>query len=124
MVDRLMKEFWVLFDQSWQIDVRLCPSGSDSSPLTSAGISSAHRASETIAGVSGNAQNYEERNEGTDGNREKENVEPRNPLGTLTNADQPPGFACPYRKRNSRKYCVKDWRTCALSPLKTIARVK
>ncbi|KAH8751437.1 hypothetical protein BGZ57DRAFT_735818, partial [Hyaloscypha finlandica] len=33
-------------------------------------------------------------------------------------------FACPYRKHNPRKYCVRDWRTCALTPHKTVARVK
>jgi len=34
------------------------------------------------------------------------------------------GFACPYRKHNPRKYCVHDWSTCVLTPLRTVARVK
>ncbi len=34
------------------------------------------------------------------------------------------GFACPYRKHNPRKYCVREWRTCVLTPLRTVARVK
>jgi hypothetical protein len=33
-------------------------------------------------------------------------------------------FACPYRKHNPRKYSVQDWRICALTHHKTIARVK
>jgi len=35
-------------------------------------------------------------------------------------------FACPYRKHDPRKYChqVRCWRSCALTPLDTIARVK
>jgi hypothetical protein len=33
-------------------------------------------------------------------------------------------FACPYRKHNPRKYYVRDWRPCALTPLDTVARVK
>ena len=33
-------------------------------------------------------------------------------------------FACPYRKRDPRKYCVQSWRTCALTALDTVARVK
>lgn len=33
-------------------------------------------------------------------------------------------FACPYRKRDPRKYCVRNWRSCALTPLDNVARVK
>jgi hypothetical protein len=48
----------------------------------------------------------------------------KNP-GFGPNTDQiPPQFACPYRKHNPRKYGVADWRSCALSHHKTIARVK
>lgn len=33
-------------------------------------------------------------------------------------------FACPFRKRNSRKYNVHQWSTCALTPQKGVSRVK
>jgi hypothetical protein len=35
-------------------------------------------------------------------------------------------FACPYRKKNPHTYCSdnKQWRSCALTPLESIARVK
>lgn len=33
-------------------------------------------------------------------------------------------FACPYRKHNPRKYSVQDWKHCALTHHKTVARVK
>lgn len=33
-------------------------------------------------------------------------------------------FACPYRKYDPRKYCVRNWRSCALTPLDSVARVK
>ncbi|PMD40633.1 hypothetical protein L207DRAFT_459288, partial [Hyaloscypha variabilis F] len=33
-------------------------------------------------------------------------------------------FACPYRKRNPRKYCVRDWGPCALTGHPSISRVK
>jgi hypothetical protein len=33
-------------------------------------------------------------------------------------------FACPYRKHNPQKYSVQYWRSCALTPLETVARVK
>jgi hypothetical protein len=33
-------------------------------------------------------------------------------------------FACPYRKYDPRKYCVQNWRPCALTPLENVSRVK
>ena len=33
-------------------------------------------------------------------------------------------FACPYRKGNPRTYNVATWKSCALTPLASIARVK
>jgi hypothetical protein len=35
-------------------------------------------------------------------------------------------FSCPYREHNARKYYgnVKQWRTCAMTPLDSVARVK
>jgi hypothetical protein len=38
--------------------------------------------------------------------------------------DHSVSFACPYRKHNPRKYCVRDWTQCALRGHQTIARVK
>jgi hypothetical protein len=47
---------------------------------------------------------------------------------TLSNESQDPEhavkFACPYRKHNPIKYGVSKWRSCALTPLETVARVK
>jgi hypothetical protein len=33
-------------------------------------------------------------------------------------------YACPYRKRNPRKYSVQTWPRCVLSPHTSVARVK
>jgi hypothetical protein len=33
-------------------------------------------------------------------------------------------FACPYRKHNPEKYRLENWRSCALSGFKSVARVK
>jgi hypothetical protein len=49
---------------------------------------------------------------------------PRTLLSTPRSQDDSAKFACPYRKRDSRKYRVQDWRSCALTPLETVARVK
>jgi hypothetical protein len=61
---------------------------------------------------------------------DQENREGRNPKRPRTfcspprNQDDDAKYACPYRKRNPRKYCVQTWRSCALTPLESIARVK
>jgi hypothetical protein len=52
---------------------------------------------------------------------------PKRPRGVSSspgNLDNVPKFACPYRKHNPRTYCIGSWRSCALTPLKTVARVK
>jgi hypothetical protein len=58
---------------------------------------------------------------------EREGEGPKRPRPRLLLADGSKAglkFACPYRKRNPRKYCVTDWRSCTLTPLDTIARLK
>ena len=63
-------------------------------------------------------------------NQEQNNGEERGPKRPrmLPNPHQNPDdgtkFACPYRKRDPRKYCIKNWRSCALTPQESVARVK
>jgi hypothetical protein len=49
---------------------------------------------------------------------------PKTLLSPCQTQDDNTKFACPYRKRDPRKYCVQHWRSCALTPLDTVARVK
>jgi len=49
---------------------------------------------------------------------------PRKSLSPPKSQDNSTRFACPYRKRDPRKYCVQNWRSCALTPLDNVARVK
>jgi hypothetical protein len=56
-----------------------------------------------------------------------EEQSPKRPRTLLTppqNPEDTAKFACPYRKRDPRKYCVQFWRSCALTPQDTVARVK
>lgn len=59
---------------------------------------------------------------------ESDREEPkRRRIGTLSPSDPTRNtltFACPYRKHDRRKYCVQNWGPCALTPQKTVARVK
>jgi hypothetical protein len=74
-------------------------------------------------------QNGKRKRQGQDDeeNDEAENRNPKKPKGLLSpprNQDDSSKFACPYRKHDARKYCVRQWRSCALTPLETVARVK
>jgi hypothetical protein len=65
----------------------------------------------------------EDDQEGKDG-EEQSPKRPRTILAPPQNPDDNAKFACPYRKRDPRKYCVQFWRPCALTPQDTVARVK
>ena len=85
-----------------------------------------------------NSNNSTERSTTTNGKRRRDDEEgqdqsrddstnpkqPRTLLSSPRNQEDNSKFACPYRKRNPRRYCVRDWRSCALTPLETVARVK
>jgi hypothetical protein len=127
MVGRLMKAFWTIFDQNWPMTVQVCPAAPGRSPSTSKSISSSSLSIASSGGGSKARQDSgreDDENQDQDQDPEKGDRGGRTIATSLPNADQPVGVACPYRKRNPRKYCVRDWRSCALSPLKTIARVK
>ena len=66
--------------------------------------------------------------EGEDGDQDngdgRSPKKPRTFLPPSQTQDDNAKFACPYRKRDPRKYCVQHWRSCALTPLDTVARVK
>ena len=127
MIDRLIEEFWIIFNRNWPIGARLCPGAPrNNSPPTSRGVSGSDNPSVTYSG--GSLRGFE-----GSGKRDKEppddrpgegSGEPSKTPESVPNTAEPIGFACPYRKRNPRKYCVSDWRPCTLNPLKTVARVK
>jgi hypothetical protein len=127
MVDRLMEEFWIIFHQKWSTDFRKCPSNPGDSAPTSRSTFGFEFGQGTLAGGnSGGGQNGDERDDENFGNDPKGGPGGKGtPPEFQPNTDQTSaGFACPYRKHNPRKYCVRDWRTCALTPHKTVARVK
>ena len=127
IVDRLMEEFWIIFNQKWPTDAKQCSpaSGSSTYPTNVSrgstfriGIHPGTNLSGSQGGDNGNEQNPDKNPNNGRGGKGKQPESPSNENQTG------PGFACPYRKRDPRKYCVRDWRSCALGPHKTVARVK
>jgi hypothetical protein len=118
LIDRLMSEFWVMFDQNWKGSIRHHGTGSPSS------------------GSGSNVTKFDQaaRNSGRKRGRGKDPQDPDdNDKRALKRAGKQPAaasvsvelqYACPYRKYNPRKYCVQDWKLCALTPHKNVARVK
>jgi hypothetical protein len=123
LVDRIMEEFWVLFDQEW--DTGFVQEAASVSPPSSSGSSSGSTASAnsmTLPPIQRKRQREEE-----DPPEERNGRNPRQPrssVGPSTGCDDSTRFACPFRKHDSRKYSVYSHRVCALSHWETIARVK
>jgi hypothetical protein len=126
MIDRLMEEFWIIFNRNWPIGARLCPGAPrNNSPPTSRGVSGSDNPSVTSSGSLRGFEGSGKRDKEPPDDRPGEGSgEPSNTPESAPNTAELIGFACPYRKRNPRKYCVSDWRPCTLNPLKTVARVK
>jgi hypothetical protein len=84
-------------------------------------MDSSNKTSRSVGGkYKRDGQDDQDQNNG-DGRNPKR---PRTLLSPPRSQDDSAKFACPYRKRDSRKYCIQHWRSCALTPLETVARVK
>ncbi|CAD6444602.1 f8c9ece0-bf87-47e0-874a-78644042707a [Sclerotinia trifoliorum] len=59
-----------------------------------------------------------------EGKKERNPKRPRNLSTRSRILDDAKKFACPYRKHDAKKYCIQNWRSCALTPLDSVARVK
>lgn len=121
LVHRLMEEFWVIYTDLWQSENRQHGSTESGSPsgssgLTLGGIGSPKPGSSKRLRPSGDEDSENEQNRPS----KKKGKEPIR----SDSSETPQKFACPFRKRNPRKYCVQTWRTCALTPHTTVARVK
>ena len=128
LVDRIMQEFWILFDQDWIGNVRSCTgsvSVSESGRTSisdSASNSGQDQSSPKIQRASKRSREQGQEEDPDD----RDPPDPKRLKKDLVNLDKSNcKFACPYRKSNPRKYCVQGvWKSCALTPLETIARVK
>ena len=126
LVDDIMKEFWIIFNQEWSANIRNC-SGTPNSGSSSVSPNKGETGNEPNKDNAGQKRqrHNNEGDEDFDGDGKRDHKRPR--------IESPPDvsqekrrFACPYRKHDPRTYChrIRCWRPCALTPLETIARVK
>ena len=120
IVERIMTEFWVIFNQEWQSNIKSC----DSTPSTSTDSPESQTLSQNSFQPPNRKRRLEENSDfdsddgGGNSKRSNQMLSPH--AKVRKGAD----FACPYRKHDSRKYNVGSWRSCALTPLAGVSRVK
>jgi hypothetical protein len=128
---RMMGEFMVIMERDWANQIQTYGLGAGSKPANDpTNTAGTHFRATYSSSDQKNRRVYgddEERGESDDEDADDDRRPPKRPR--VSPSSEPtlqddPKFACPYRKHNPRKYCVREWRPCALTPLDTIARVK
>jgi hypothetical protein len=126
LIEKLMLDFWAIFDSSWPHTMRKhCSSGQFTVSTTASRSGTTSRDSSSVR--------YGKRCRSDDGEDEEsddqhERRRKRAPVDKLpaVREDDPAArqFACPFRKHDPRKYSIQKWPRCAEKPQKTIARLK
>jgi gag-polyprotein putative aspartyl protease len=127
LVEQLMTEFWELFNQEWVDYMQKCPDISESTTTSQPRPKDKSSAQESTKNNKKRSWGNEE-NENPDENDRGPPKRPKKVLGPIGLLDSRNKFACPYRKYDPRKYCAhsqnRKWRSCAMTPLADISRVK
>jgi hypothetical protein len=122
MVDRVMEEFWVIFNTRWSSNVRQRagdshqesgPSGNTITNQNTAQSRSTQRKRKRVG-------DEDDPDRGSDRSDQP-------PSQSMASGDVPadrPRFACPFRKHDPCCYSIYSHRVCALSSWTSIARVK
>jgi hypothetical protein len=122
LVTCLMKEFWDIAKQALSSKLRTYGSPSDSSSPSSDNNGALR--TRTSYFTPGKRSREDRDGEPPEQDRERGSKKPKSTLTPLEISDEPPHFACPYRKHDPRKYNVNEWVACALTPQKGLHRVK
>ena len=126
LIDRLMGEFWIIFDQLQNTDI-IAHNGNSPSTEANAAISSVPTVAKNFSTFSlpGSKRRLDdEKDPESDDDIQRRSGPTKNGSDRFDVSSNRGNFACPYRKHNSRKYNITEWRTCALTSHNTIARVK
>jgi len=120
LVDLLMDEFWAVITQNSGTNTAAHGASSSTSPSQNT-----QSTSEKSSKPKSRSRTLENDEDGDIGEDDREGPK-RQKLGSSSPilAVEINLFACPYRKYDPRKYNVRDWATCALTPHRTVARVK
>ena len=121
LVGRVMEEFWIIFNQNWDVSVNECAGGASDTP--------GRPSRSTISPPSTSllpSQRKRQREEDEEPDESNRN-DPRKPRHYVDPGSIPENisrFACPFRKHDPGRYSMHSHRVCALSSWDSIARVK
>lgn len=121
LVDRVMEEFWIIFNHNWDVGFRECAGASSTSSSVPNG--SGNLTSESSLPLGSRKRQRED----GDLPNDKNGRDYRGPVGSIAPSSGPEEstrFACPFRKHNTQVYSVYSHPICALSHWETISRVK
>ncbi|KAF4629291.1 hypothetical protein G7Y89_g8854 [Cudoniella acicularis] len=121
LLDCLMKEFWDIGNQTLMSNIRTHGSSPESSSPSSENNGSPRKQFSSF--TSGKRSLEDGNDEPSERDRERGSKKPKSVLTPPDISDEPPHFACPYRKHDPRKYNVNQWAACALTPQKGVARI-
>lgn len=119
LVDLLMDEFWAMIKQNPGTNTA---AHGNTSSSTSPPSQNTESAPERSSKPKSRARALENEEDGDIGEDDRQGPK-RQKLGGSSPTEMNL-YACPYRKHDPRKYNVQDWATCALTPHRTVARVK
>jgi hypothetical protein len=124
LVDRVMQEFWLIFDREWSNGFKECAGAS----AYSGSSCSANNQTDSASSSSSYGPHKRLRDDGDGDSPEKCRDNNRGPppirRGPTSNSGSHLRFACPFRKHDSQRYSIYSHRVCALSHWETIARIK
>ena len=128
LIDRIMEEFWIIFNSQWAIKPRTFNDVFEESAQTSK--TETLPTSQTNRTSSGQKHQLDHGNGKScreDGDDDDDAQDPKRPKVSELQPDDcclVLRLACPYRKHNLQTHCILNWRSCALTPFDTVARVK
>jgi hypothetical protein len=130
VVERLMADFWNIFNDRWSVGIRQHGSATDGSnqstestaSTTSESQSSSWSSSRACGGKRSRSNDREVDETGDRPGRRRKQHGKLPAVQEIEDVERQ--FACPFRKRDPWKYSVQEWPRCALKPQKTIARLK
>ncbi|CZR69527.1 uncharacterized protein PAC_19427 [Phialocephala subalpina] len=123
LIRLLMHEFWKHFEKTLTVYAGHAGQGSVERPSVSTSSVSKQPPRKNL---SRDRKSKRPRDEDGDdsGHDSRRNPKRGSCESQLSDSDMGLRYACPYRKRNPRKYSVQAWPRCALTPHKSVARVK
>lgn len=122
VVDRVMAEFWTIFNQTWSEGQRNRAGRTSSQPIVDTPSSSVSKTNNRISHNPRKRRKQDD--ESNEGNSGRGQGTPSSSVNNPSDAGDHVRFACPYRKHDPQLYNVYSHSVCSISHWATISRVK